>query len=227
VVKETPNQGKTKDCGVCALITLGLLSKHWDIAALGRITWSKEVGQAARKMTKAQIEKQDLSEGHLQFHSCFLPMGPILDRAGRTLKESLDASRMTVSIALGPTVEDLVDLYKKFKNRSPSYSQVSSASEDEVREYFDRYLKKGFPTLTFDADPQIKRAAGKEKGWLRKRSFLKHQLSEVAENQQRPRQFSPRILIGEQREGALEVPVEGSVDKSQKKRERKAEEKIP
>jgi Ni,Fe-hydrogenase III small subunit len=37
----------------------------------------------------------------------------------------------------------------------------------------------------------------------------------------------PVFLIGKQKEGALEVPVKGSVTKSQKKREKKAEEKTP
>ena len=57
-----------------------------------------------------------------------------------------DRNDLHLNVTIGPSVRRLVDLYKAITKarRSPTWSDVSVAGEDEVKIFFERFLKDDY-----------------------------------------------------------------------------------
>ena len=70
---------------------------------------------------------------------------------GMSFSEAInDTVDLHLNVTIGPSVRRLVDLYKAITKarRSPTWSDVSAAGEDEVQNFFERFLKEDYQQVT-------------------------------------------------------------------------------
>jgi len=69
--------------------------------------------------------------------------------SGGTLGEALTIiNQYTINVTYGPSVEDMIKIYKAAVKRSPTFSSVSATSENGINNFFQRNLFSDFPHFT-------------------------------------------------------------------------------